>query len=173
MAVVAPLSLSIVALTLAAAAPAPRPNPFCDAQRKAAAGAASGFVAVRGPLVAATGAPALEVYRPRVVLPDAVDCTVTVPRRSRRPAAYACSFSAGVDVKRAMGRLVRRSARCADIAVGNPPRLKDGPNGPSFYFDSGIARYDFSAAPAAGRPGLWMVTVAISKGPRQPRRPLV
>lgn len=147
-----------------------RPDPFCDVQRRAAAGAASGFVAVRGPMVAAASAPALELYRTRIALPEATDCTVTVPQRTRRPAAFACSFSAGIDVKRAMGRIVKRSARCADVSVGNPPRLKDGPNGPTFYFASGIARFDFSATRLPGR--VWSVTLSISKGPAQPRRPL-
>ncbi len=157
----------------AVVAPAPqrRPNPFCDVQRQAAAGAASGFVAVKGAMVTGASTPALELYRTRIVLPEATDCTVTVPQKNRRPAAFACSFSAGVDVKRAMGRLVKRSARCADVSVGNPPRLKDGPDGPSFYFASGIARFDFSATKLQGR--VWSVTLSISKGPTQPRRPLV
>ncbi len=84
----------------------------------------------------------------------------------------ACSFSGGIDVSRAMGRLVRRTARCVQIGVGNPPHLKTGPDGPSFYFPSGAARFDFSAARTPGAPRLWTVTLAISKGPNQPRRPV-
>ena len=161
-----------VALAMLAAAPSSHPNLFCDALQRAAAGAASGFVAVRGPLVAEAGARALQVYRVRVALPDATDCSVTVRYGpGQGPPVYGCTFSGGVDVRRAMGRLVRRTARCVRIGIGNPPRLKEGRDGPSFYFPSGIARFDFSAAPAKGRPGLWTVTLIISKGPNQPRRP--
>ena len=162
----------LAALAIIAAASTAEASPFCDAQQKAAAGAATGFVAVRGAAVAAAGTRSGEVYRTRVGLPDATGCSVTVPRgRGRGPAVYACSFSGGLDVGRAMGRLVRRSARCAQVRVGNPPRLKTGPDGPSFYFHSGLARFDFSAERVPGKPGLWTVVLAISRGPNQPRRP--
>jgi hypothetical protein len=155
---------------LLAAAPATRPDPFCAALRKVAGGADVGFVAVKGPAVDPRAA-APELFRVRLALPNATDCTVTAPRRG--PATYACVFSGGIDVKRAMGRLVRRSARCVDVRVGNPPRLKDRPGGPYFYFASGVARFDFSSAPAPGKPGVWTLTLAITKGPDQPRRPVI
>lgn len=161
----------VAAPALPPAPPAAQARPFCDALRAAAAGAASGFVTVREP-AAAERTPSLDVYRARVVLTDATGCSVSVPRGAGRgPPTYACSFSGGIDVRRAMGRLVRRAARCVEVGVGNPPRLKDGPGGPRFYFASGIARFDFSAARAPGQPGLWTVTLAVSKGPNQPRRP--
>jgi hypothetical protein len=157
---------------MAHAAPPPVPpvaerraDALCAVLRTVAAGAATGFVAVRGPAVRRT--PAEEVFLARVVLPEAQGCSVFVPR-GRGAAAYACTFSGGIDVGRAMGRLVRRSAHCVGVAVGNPPNLKPGPR---FYFPSGVARFDFSAQPGPGR--TWRVTLAVSKGPNQPRRPLV
>jgi hypothetical protein len=154
------------------AAPAAHASPFCDALQTAAAGAAAGFVTVRGPALVTARTQSLDVFQARVALPGAAGCSVNVPRGAgRAPAVYACAFPGGVDVKRAMGRLVRRSARCAKVDVGNPPRLKNGADGPSFYFASGVARFDLSAVRAQGKSGLWTVTLAISKGPAQPRRP--
>lgn len=166
------LTAPLASLAILAASSAAQASPFCDAQQAAAAGAATAFVAVRGAVVPAARTQSADVYRTRAALPDATDCSITVPRkRGQGPAVYACGFSGGVDVARAMGRLVRRSARCAEVRVGNPPRLKTGPDGPSFYFDSGVARFDFSAARVKGKPGVWTVTLAISRGPTQPRRP--
>lgn len=139
-----------------------RVDAFCEAVRVVAAGASTGFVTVRGPAASKTRDET--VHLPRVILPEATACSVFVPAKGG--AVYACTFSGGIDVKRAMGRLVRRTAHCVDVRVGNPPNLKDGPR---FYFPGGLARFDFSAAHVSGR--VWSVTLAISKGPNQPRRP--
>jgi hypothetical protein len=122
------MALAIVATAPAASA---RPDPFCDALRQVAAGAAIGFADVRGPIVTPRHTRSLEVYQARVALPEATGCDIAIPHETGQLApSYVCTFSGGIDVRRSMGRLVRHSARCVRVGVGNPPRLKEGPNGP-------------------------------------------
>ena len=166
------LTAASVIFALLAVASGAQASSFCDALDKAAASAAFGFATVRGPVDAAAHTSSFEVYRTKVALTGATACSVSVPHSpGLGPVTYACDFAGGIDVARAMDRLVRRTARCAHVSVGNPPRLKTGPEGPTFGFENDKARFDFSAAKADGKAGLWTVTVSIAKGSHPPRRP--
>jgi len=142
-------------------------DPFCGAVTKAAAGAASGFTAIRGPLDAAAHTSSFDVYAARVVLPGAKDCTVIVPGETGLgPPSYACEFSGSAGPRTTLARLAAKLARCVGADIPTPPPLATGPQGPGFGFTAKTVRYDLSAARTDGKTGPWVVTLSV--GPPSP-----